>query len=416
MDLFSPQLITSVVTALLMTGLMLTACAYLILLERKIAAWTQDRIGPNRVGLGIIEEALPFVKLPSFLRTFWGLGQPAADGIKLLFKEDYTPPGVEKTLFILAPVIGMFPALLAWAVIPWGGTLVWGESIVSTAVAPVGNGIIFVLAMGSLGVYNVVLGGFASNNKYAFLGGLRATAQMLSYEIPMALCVLVLLMTAGTSRVDEIINLQTVHGWNLFAHPLLAVIFYTCVLAECNRAPFDLAEAEQELVGGYHTEYSSMKWALFFLAEYCHMITGCAIFVALFLGGWDAIPFAKFVPLEGGLWLVALKVAIFLGKTFVLLALMMLIRWTLPRLRFDQLMKLAWRALIPMTLGVVLLYSILLYAVAHDDRRWWMSLAINAGVFIFAAIAGPMLPAGPAVNRRVGLVGSRFSPPKTTEA
>ena len=378
-------------------------CTYLILLERKICAWIQDRIGPNRTGLSFGILPLQF--------HFWGLGQPLADGIKLLFKEDYTPPGVERKLFLLAPVAMVATAMLGWAVIPWGGYLEVGQEYVLIAGAPIPIGIIFILAIGSIAVYGVVLGGYASNNKYAFLGSLRATAQMISYEIPQGLCALIIILICATSRADLIVHQQANQCWYIFYHPILAVIFYTCLLAECNRAPFDLAEAEQELVGGYHTEYASMKWALFFMGEYMHMITGSAFFVLLFLGGWD-LPFAK-EPLSGGLLLVLLKTLVFASKTFLLVFIMMWIRWTLPRPRFDQLMQLAWRRLIPITLLILLATSFLVFLRAED---WYFHLAVELAVFIFALMLAQMLPIGAPVNRRVPLAGSRFSPPESSQA
>ncbi len=410
-----PQLIASILTILLFIPMLLLSCAYLILLERKVAAWVQDRIGPNRTNFS-------FGVLP-FKGHHFGLGQALADGLKLLVKEDYTPPAVDRKLFLLAPIIVMIPALIGWAVIPWGG---WYESEgftlwswlpfvggvevepfrVSIAAAPVSIGVIYFLAVGSMAVYGVVLGGYASNNKYSFLGGLRATAQMLSYEIPMGLCVLIVILIMGTARADMIVHLQANHVWNIFYHPLLAVIFFTCILAECNRAPFDLAEAEQELVGGFHTEYGSMKWALFFLGEYLHMIAGAGFFTILFLGGWD-LPFLR-EPMAGGIGWVILKVHVFLAKIALILFVMMWVRWTLPRLRFDQLMKLAWRSLIPLTLLVLLLSGALVFVRAP----MWGHLAANAAALAAALWIGPMLPQGPPVNRRIGLAGSRFSPAK----
>jgi len=381
-----PQLIASLITIVVLVHLILLGVAYLILLERKMASWVQDRIGPNRVG--------PY-----------GLLQPIADGLKFLFKEDYTPPGVDRPLFVLAPVLAVVPAMIAWAVIPWGGYLRWGEEALTIAAAPIHVGVIYILAIGSLAVYGVVIGGYASNNKYSFFGSMRATAQMLSYEIPQGLCVLIVILMTGLPDASMIVNQQAVDVWNVLYHPLLAVIFFTCVLAECNRAPFDLAEAEQELIGGYHTEYSSMKFALFFLGEYMHMITGSAFFVLLFLGGWDLLPFWTELPLVGAWPLVLLKFAIFSLKVFFCLFLMIWLRWTLPRFRFDQLMKLAWRNLIPMTLVLLLLTSFLIY---WDVTRWSM---LVANVLVFALVTGlsRFLPQGPPINRRVKLAGSRFS-------
>ena len=385
------QLVVSIVTILIVLPLLLGGCAYLILLERKISAWIQDRIGPNRTGLS-------FGILPIKSRML-GLGQPLADGLKLLFKEEYTPLGVDRPLFVLAPVAVVIPALVAWAVVPWGGLLRVGQSIFTTAAAPLPIGVVYILATGSLAVYGVVLGGFASNNKYAFFGSLRATAQMLSYEIPMGLCVLIIVLMSGSASADDLVHDQANGVWNLWVQPVLAIIFLTCVLAECNRAPFDLAEAEQELIGGYHTEYASMKWGLFFLAEYMHMIIGSAFLTILFLGGWD-LPMHQ--PLVGGISLVLLKAAVFAAKIILLLSLMMVIRWTLPRFRFDQLMQLAWRGLIPMAVGVLLVAAVVRF---YDLRPWW-HLAGNVGL-VLIVLAVPRPRSG---NRPVRLAGSRFSP------
>lgn len=390
------QLIASLITILVMAHVILLSCAYLILLERKVAAWLQDRIGPNRTNFS-------FGVLP-IRHHNWGLGQALADGLKLFVKEDYTPLNAERALFLLAPALIVSTAMLGWAVIPWGGYLQWGDTIVNITAAPIHIGVIYILAIGSLAVYGVVLGGYASNNKYSFFGGLRATAQMLSYEIPMGLCVLIIILMYGSPRADMLVHFQANEVWNVFYQPLLAVIFFTCVLAECNRAPFDLAEAEQELVGGYHTEYGSMKWALFFLAEYTHMITGSAFFTLLFLGGWD-LPFIQ-EPVVGGIGLVLLKVTTYCVKVALLLFLMMWIRWTLPRFRFDQLMRLAWRALNPIMICLLLSTGVIVFL----KLSLWAALVANAAVLLGAAWIGPMLPQGPPVNRRIALRGSRFNP------
>ena len=394
------QFITNLVVIVIAIQTILLSCSYLIMLERKVCAWIQDRIGPNRTGFSFGVLPLRF--------HFWGLGQPLADGLKLFFKEEYTPPGVERILFLLAPMAMAATAMLGWIIMPWGGYLQWGDEVVLVAGAALPIGIIYILAIGSLAVYGVVIGGYASNNKYSFLGGLRATAQMLSYEIPQGLCVLIMILICATSRPDMIVAQQANGVWFLFAQPLLAIIFYICILAECNRAPFDLAEAEQELVGGYHTEYSSMKWALFFLGEYMHMITGSAFFVLLFLGGWD-LPFVR-EPAVGGIALVALKTFVFAFKVLVLIFIMIWVRWTLPRLRFDQLMRLAWRGLIPITLVMLLVTSFIVYA--GGEQYWFVHLIANIVVFVSAAVIAPLVPAGAPVNRKVALAGSRFSPPE----
>lgn len=395
----------------------LGAVAYSVMLERKIASWVQNRIGPNRTGFDFGQ---PF--LPKF--HFWGLGQPLADGLKLFLKEDYTPPNVDKVLFIIAPMLAVVPALIAWAVIPWGGywdfpgLTVFGTEIAQpgmavVTVAPINIGILYFLAVGSLAVYGVVIGGYASNNKYSFLGGLRATAQMLSYEIPLGVSILIIILMFGTARTDLIVlnQAQGILGWNIVWMPLLAVIFFTSQLAEANRTPFDLAECEQELVGGFHTEYSSMKFALYFLAEYAHIVTGAAFFTLLFLGGWS-IPFYVGQAAAGGLPLVLLNVGVFAFKMFLIVALVMVIRWTIPRFRFDQLMQLAWRCLIPVSL-ILLLAAAVLVALKVPAIHWWM-LGVNVLTFIGLVVIGPKVPKGPPVNRKIPLEGSRFSPLTTS--
>jgi len=430
------QLITSLVVIVVVLHLMLLSCAYLIFLERKVAAWTQDRTGPNRTNFSFgLDDIWNKVGLGWIFRfKHAGLGQALADGLKLFFKEDYNPPHVDRALFKLAPILVIIPALVGWAVIPWGGmiefpgfsvalpllgTLAVEPTIVSVAVAPLSLGLIFLLAVGSLGVYGVTLGGYASNNKYSFLGSLRATAQMLSYEIPQGLCVLIIILTFATADAGLVVDLQAGPGWmgawGIFLHPVLAVIFFTCVLAECNRAPFDLAEAEQELVGGFHTEYSSMKWALFFLAEYMHMITGAAFFTLMFLGGWDPLPFLAELPLVApasleGVAVILVKFAVFAAKVALLLFVMMWIRWTLPRFRFDQLMTLAWRIMIPVCLGILLVVGILAFL---DMPKWTYPVA-NFAVLWLAMTIDAMLPESRNPNRRVPLEGSRFCPPEDT--
>lgn len=410
------QLLVSTIVIAVLLNVMLLTIAYLIYLERKISAYIQDRIGPNRVGFDF---GLPFLK---FLRGMIGLGQPLADGMKFLLKEDYAPNKVDKALFTLAPAIIIVPALIGFAVIPWGGlweipdfTLpILGWHIAGGQVTVVGAsvnvGIIYILAVASLGVYGIALGGWASNNKFSFLGGLRATAQMISYEIPLGLSLLAVLLLTGSVIPEQIIAHQLDHGWLLFSQPIAAVIFFTAILAEANRAPFDMAEAETELVGGYHTEYSSMRFALFFLAEYGHLITSCAFFSLLFLGGWDAIPFFNLLPAHAagwaGLGLVLLKFGIFFGKVVFLICFSMVIRWTLPRLRYDQIMQMAWGAVIPISLIVVLLTSLMVFFGLTG-----LVPMLGANIVLAAAIwaALPFLPRYNS-NERVPLYGSRFCP------
>lgn len=419
----SAQTLVSVLTFAVVVHAVLITVAYLIYVERKMAAYIQDRIGPNRVGFDF---GLPILKP---LRGLLGLGQPLADGLKFLLKEDYAADRVDKGLFTLAPVAIIIPALIGFAIIPWGGTInvpafdilglvkiEGGTAVVAGLNASIG--IVYLLSVASLGVYGVTLAGYASNNKYSFLGGLRATAQMVSYEIPLGLSLLSVLLLMGTLMPEEIIAHQREHGWMVFAQPIAAVIFFIAILAEANRAPFDVAEAEQELVGGYHTEYSSMRFALFFLAEYAHMITSSAMFALLFLGGWEPLPFvAVFGPENvtvGGGWMgvlsgllvVALKFAILFGKAFTLVAFMMLIRWTIPRLRYDQIMMLAWQSVIPLALAVVVMTSVMVYL--GYDSLFQMILA-NAILFGVVMLIQPLLPRY-SPNRKIQMYGSRFNP------
>ncbi len=386
----NPQLVTSVIVIVIVIHVCLGGAMYLILLERKISAWAQDRLGPNRVG--------PM-----------GLLQPIADGLKLFLKEDWIPKQADRFLFVLAPALTVMTALIGFAIIPWAGTLEIAGKEVKIIAADVNIGVIYLLAVASLGVYGVTLGGWASNSKFSFLGGLRAGAQMISYEIPMGLSLLCIILLAGTVMPYDIIAAQKGHGnqWFLLHQPLAAIIFYTCMLAEANRAPFDLAEAEAELVGGWHTEYSSMKWAMFFLGEYVNMITGSAFFVLLFLGGWSLNPIGigPDVADKGGLGLILLQFGVVLGKVFFLVCLTMMVRWTLPRFRFDQLMRLSWEGMIPASLVLVLITSFWLY-LGWTDYMWIGSLA----ALLLIWTAGPLLPKQPNPNHRVPLIGSRFSP------
>lgn len=355
-DFLTSQFGVSLVLAQVILVIMLTTVAYCIYFERKIAAWIQDRRGPNRVGP-------------------WGLLQPLADGAKFVFKEDIIPAHVDKPLFILAPAIMLIVGLIGFAAIPFGGQWSIDGRIVDIQVASPDIGLLYILGVAAMGVYGVVLGGWASNNKYSFYGAIRATAQMLSYEIPLGLCVLVIVLTMGTLRLEEITLQQTGYwfgflpAWNVFLHPVAFVTLFITVLAESNRTPFDLAEAEQELVGGYHTEYSALKFGLFFLGEYAHMITGSAFIAVLFLGGWH-LPWLPWTQPEAtSLLAVIIKMSVVGAKIVFFLFIMMWIRWTIPRFRYDQLMRLAWQRLIPMTLGLFVLTVGLLYMGLH--RTVW---------------------------------------------
>ena len=352
----------SVVWMLVVMLVILTSVAACILAERKIAAFIQDRKGPNRVGP-------------------WGLFQPIADGLKFFLKEDITPANVDRPIFFLATALSFIIAMLGFAIIPWGGDLhlPWMAegATVSTQVASLNVGILYILAVGSLSVYGIVLAGWASNNKYAFYGGMRATAQMLSYEVPLGLGVLCLLLTTGDLRLETIVAQQASSGvWNIFLHPIAFMLILISAFAETNRAPFDLAEAEQELVGGFHVEYSSMKFALFFLAEYAHMITSSALMVAMFFGGWHLWGVTD--PASTSIVAVLLKLAVFAVKVMLFIVFFMVIRWTVPRFRFDQLMQLAWRGLVPIGLAMVVLTALL--AAMGWQRSFLACLPANAAL------------------------------------
>lgn len=315
----------------------------LTLMERKIAGWIQDRFGPNRVGPG-------------------GVLQPIADAVKFLLKEDIIPSHVDRFLYLLAPAFLLIPALVNFAVIPFGEKLVYftesGYKIFNFQIADLNIGILYVFAIASLGVYGIVVGGWASNNKYSLLGGLRASAQMISYEISMGLSVISVILLASSLRLNDIVVDQT-GLWNAFRQPLAFLIFLVSAFAETNRVPFDLPEAEQELVGGYHTEYSSMKFAAFMLSEYINMITASAMIVTLFLGGWH-VPFLFEIWHPNELVKQLIQVGAFALKTGFLLFFFIWVRWTLPRFRYDQLMNLGWKTLLPLALLNIVVTSVIL--------------------------------------------------------
>jgi NADH-quinone oxidoreductase subunit H len=459
-----------VLVALIAHGTIMITVAYMILLERKVASWVQDRIGPNRVGLGF--GILPIIKN-------WkmnGLGQPLADGLKFIVKEDYRAAGVDKILFTVAPGLMIVVIVVSIAVLPWGGIrqvqrtltiprsnislveaaqsqLAQGDQIVGNPVR-IGNtrqynvtyqypfqiaslniGVLYILAVLSLSVYGVVIGGWASNNKYSFLGGLRATVNMISYEIPLGLSVICIVLMYGTLDLNVLVEQQChywvkiIPAWNVFTQPLAFVMFLICIHAEANRAPFDMAEAEQELVGGYHTEYSAMRFALFFLGEYAGMITTSAVCVALFFGGWH-LPWIEWAwpalkgnidpshpALTTSLIACVVRAVVFFGKTLFFIFVFMWVRWSLPRLRFDQLMMLAWRALIPISLAIVLMTAIIIFAYHGrsyqrvDGTMALTLLVANIVVGALIMIITSMLPPAPATNRRLTVLGSRFNKP-----
>jgi NADH-quinone oxidoreductase subunit H len=358
-------------------GAILTACAYLVLAERKVSAWMQDRIGPNRVG--------PF-----------GLLQPLADAFKILLKEGVIPSHVDTGLFILAPTISVATALLAFAVVPFGpmeGVPDWVRFIIAPNVD---IGLVFIFAVGSLAVYGVILGGWASNNKYSALGSLRASAQVVSYEIPLGMSALGVILLSGTLNLEQILMQQARGGiaaWNIWVQPLACLIFYVSSLAESNRLPFDLSECEQELVGGYHTEYGGLRLVLFFLGEYTHITTISFLTAILFFGGWHFPWIATPQSTYAGAWLV--KVLVLLAKVVTSIFLIMLIRWTIPRFRFDQLMELTWKVFFPLSLAnVVAVMTVLQLAVS----RWWL-LPISMALFVISAVIAALVKRAQ-INRR----------------
>lgn len=378
------ELITTLITIGAVLGGTLGACSYLIYVERKLSAFMQDRVGPNRVG--------PY-----------GLFQPLADGLKFLLKEDIIPDHVNKVMFLIAPTISVFTTLLAFSVVPFGdaGTsILWGdlpvvsslvpeawlkESFLRFLIAPkVDIGIVFIFAITSLAVYGIILGGWASNNKYSALGSLRASAQVVSYEIPLGMSVLGIALMAGTLNLESVMGKQTgsIFDWNIWYQPLACLIFFTAALAESNRMPFDLPECEQELVGGYHTEYSALKFALFFLGEYTHVITVSFLTAILFLGGWHLPFIAEAGSDYAGVMFV--KLGVLMAKVLLVIIFIMLLRWTIPRFRFDQLMGLAWKVMIPLSMAnVVVVMTVKQFGI----NQWWL-LPISLGLFGAAGAIG----------------------------
>lgn len=363
-------------------------CAYAVLAERKVAAWVQDRVGPNRVGP-------------------WGLLQPIADGGKMFLKEEVIPAHVDKVFFVLAPIVAFTTALTAIAVVPVGPVpivpdpvplVASGDAARSPVDVYVNNqteyrsqygfsiargldiGLLYTFAVGSLAVYGVILAGWSSNSKYSLLGSLRSSAQIISYEIPLGMSIVGVVLFAGSLNPEKIVAWQGENGWFLFFQPLAFLLFMTSVFAECNRLPFDLPEAEQELVGGYHTEYSnSMKLGLMLLAEYAHMITTSFLMSLVFWGGWT------FFGLENaldGIPGMLLKMAILGAKMFGFLAFYLVVRWTIPRFRFDQLMDLAWKVMIP----VAIVHLLAVVLVLQFELPKLVLTAASVGLFLVAGL------------------------------
>ncbi|HMK26307.1 MAG TPA: NADH-quinone oxidoreductase subunit NuoH [Chitinophagaceae bacterium] len=313
-------------------GLSFFIAMYTTYAERKVAAWLQDRHGPNRAG--------PF-----------GIFQPLADGGKLFFKEEIIPLASNKFLFILGPALAMITALLTSTVIPWAAPFITkGGTVIPMQVADVDMGILIVFSIVSVGVYGIMIGGWASNNKFSLLAAIRGASQMVSYELPMGLALIAVLFMTGSLKMSEIVANQVQHGWHIIYQPLGFIIFFVCALAECNRTPFDMAEAENELNFGYHQEYSSMKLGFYLFAEYINMFISSAVMVTLFFGGYD-IPFVN--EASWGLssfWMSVISFSVLMTKISMMLFVFLWIRWTIPRFRYDQLMNLGWKKLIPLAL------------------------------------------------------------------
>ena len=336
---YTTFIVFSLIKLVIVFTFYMISAALLTLAERKISAWIQGRHGPNRVG------------------GRGGWLQPAADGVKNFMKEETEPGNASQPLFSMAPALSFIPAMLVWCIIPWGSPLPtpWGR--VDLVVADLPVGFLFILAIASLGVYGIVLAGWASNNKYSFLGGLRSSAQMVSYEVALGMSTIPVILLAGNVTLSAIVRQQSHAMWNVFNLTVAFIIFMVASLAETNRVPFDLPEAESELIAGYHTEYSAMKFSLFFIAEYANMVTASALMATLFLGGWD-IPFtgwdnaAPFTVLK-----TILTLGCFLTKTGFFVFVFIWIRWTVPRFRYDQLMSLGWRVMLPLALGYIVLIA-----------------------------------------------------------
>jgi NADH-quinone oxidoreductase subunit H len=395
-------LLITVVKLLVSFLFVLVVVAYLTLLERWLCAWMQDRLGPNRAG-------------PK------GILQPVADGIKNIVKEEMTPAMANKLLFLLAPALALFPAIVVPMVIPWGAPFHVAfdfsagplgrfsyDGLVSTAVADVPVGFLFILAFSSLGVYGIALAGWASNSKYSLLGGLRATAQMISYEVAMGLSLVPLLIVSGNVSLTQIVAEQQAgpFGWYILPLTVSAFVFLVSGLAEVNRVPFDMPEAESELVAGYHSEYSSMKFSAFFIAEYANMFTISMLFSTLFLGGWG-IPLTHWDETPGILQTLVTGGFFFL-KALSLVFLFIWLRWTLPRFRYDQLMSLGWKVLLPLALAYMIVIATALWGIEQGlgiTVAWQRNLAlfvVNLPLLflVFRVLDGGTIISGSSVRTR----------------
>ncbi len=391
-------------TAIIIAGLVaivMSVVGYATLAERKVSAWIQDRVGPNRVG--------PF-----------GLLQPLADGGKFFLKESPIPSHVDKVFYLLAPAAAMAIALMALAVVPWGGTTPPPKPVAvertadgkapdyskavqeydakqaeyrgqfQGVIAPgIDIGIVYVFALGSLAIYGVILGGWSSDNKYSLLGSLRSSAQIISYEIPLGMSIVGVVLFAGSMNLETIIAWQKQNGWFLAFQPLAFLLFMVSVYAECNRLPFDLPEAEQELVGGYLTEYGSLKFGMFMLGEYTHMITTSFLMSIVFWGGWSL--FGLEDSFADPIAAAVLKAAILGAKMLGFLLLYLLVRWTIPRFRFDQLMTLAWKVMIPLSLVHLLAAMI----VRQYGWSMWALTGMSMGLFVAVGLIAAFKDSAP---------------------
>jgi NADH-quinone oxidoreductase subunit H len=401
----SPETLAALVKIGLLVGGLMTAAAYLVLVERWMAAWVQDRKGPNRVGI-------PLTKIRLF-----GLGQPLADGLKIILKEDFTPRHVDRVLYTAAPLVILAASLAIFAAIPFGSVLpplgIAGlPDPVPFLVAPgLDVGVLWVFALSSIAVYGVLLGGWASNNKYGFLGGLRSSAQLVAYEIPLGLGLLGVVLAAGSLKLDVIMNAQAESGiWYALAQPLGFIVFLVASFAEAARLPFDLPEAEQELVGGYHTEYSGIKLLLFLVAEFLHMVTAAFLIVIMFLGGWHL--WGVTGAAQDISWLQCLiRFGVLSAKILGVILFFMLVRWSWPRFRFDQLMNLAWKVMLPLGLANLVTVATIeefrpqLVAALGPGLAQGVALAAPWGVFFLGWIAAGLLTPSGTDNRPIRATG-----------
>ena len=351
--------------ALAMMTVFMTMCAYAVLAERKICSLIQGRLGPNRAKIPIISQ-IPII---GNILTRLGVFHPAADGLKFLFKEEITPRHVRLTYYYLAPIIALAPALTTMVVLPFGRYIDANGLVQPVVLANIDVGILFILAVSSLGVYGIVLAGWASNSKYPFLGSIRSTAQMISYELAMGLSILPVFLWAAAPGSDYGLSLFGVVQsqktlWLILWQPISALIFLVAIFAETNRLPFDMAESETDLVGGFHTEYGAFKFGLFFVAEYAHIIMGSALFVLLFLGGWNFLPGMP-DPWPLGIFGVICSTLWFLLKIFLMIFFFIWMRWSMPRFRYDHVMHLGWKILLPLAIINLVFY---IFIIAIFDK------------------------------------------------